>query len=297
MEQIINIRECPEWLESAADYFSAKWNIDRQLYVDSMTDSLSTEKSVPRWYLMLRGDEIIGGFGLIENDFMIRTDLYPWLCGLYIEPSERGRQLGSKLLAHGRFEADKLGFQKVYLNTDHIGYYERYGWRYMGDFSHQSGVDARVYEADTMRIETTRLILRPFTESDAEAASYNCVEIFARSVMTEQARSRTLTSLDYNSKQPIVAYHMSDMVLETEESAREWIIMTNNGLNHHEPCQILAIERKNDGKVIGLMGVAPQRTIGNEVEILFGVADEYQNNGYATEAGKAMIWWAFEQAG
>ena len=70
-----------------------------------------------------------------------------------------------------------------------------------------------------------------------------------------------------------------------------------NGLSHHEPCQILAIERKNDGKVIGLMGVAPQRTIGNEVEILFGVADEYQNNGYATEAGKAMIWWAFEQAG
>ena len=51
MNQIINVRECPEWLDRAADYFSSRWNIDRQLYVDSMTDSLSTEKSVPRWYL------------------------------------------------------------------------------------------------------------------------------------------------------------------------------------------------------------------------------------------------------
>ena len=77
VEQIINIRECPEWLERAADYFSSKWNMDKKLYLDSMNDSLSTEKPVPRWYLMLRGDNIIGGFGLIDNDFMVRTDLCP----------------------------------------------------------------------------------------------------------------------------------------------------------------------------------------------------------------------------
>lgn len=151
MIQIINIREHPEWLERAADYLSSKWGIDRQLYIDSMNDSLAPEKSVPRWYLMLRGDGIIGGFGLIENDFMVRTDLCPWLCALYIEPSERGRQLGAKLLEHGRRQAAELGFERVYLNTDHVGYYEKYGWRYMGDFAHQSGVDTRVYEAGAIR--------------------------------------------------------------------------------------------------------------------------------------------------
>ena len=167
MEKVINVRECPEWLDSAADYFSVKWNIDRQLYIDSMNDSLSTKNAVPRWYLMLRDDEIIGGFGLIENDFMIRTALCPWLCALYVEPAERGRQLGAKLLAHGCLEAARLGFSKVYLNTDHVGYYEKYGWRHIGDFAHQSGVDARVYEADAVRIETSCLILRQFTDSDA----------------------------------------------------------------------------------------------------------------------------------
>ena len=145
---IINIRDNPEWIDQAADYYSSRWGIDRQIYLDSINDSIITSSPVPRWYLMLNENEIIGGFGLIENDFMIRTDLCPWLCAVYIEPSERGKQYGAKLLEHGRIEAGKLGFNKVYLCTDHVGYYERYDWRYIGDHPHQSGEDTRVYEAD-----------------------------------------------------------------------------------------------------------------------------------------------------
>jgi len=149
MNRIIDIREYPEWLDHGANYFSSRWNIKKQLYADSMNDSISTSKPVPRWYLMLCDDKIIGGYGLIENDFMVRTDLCPWLCALYIEPSERGKHFGAQLLEHCRAEAAKLGFEKVYLNTDHVGYYEKYNWRYIGDFAHTSGDDARVYEADT----------------------------------------------------------------------------------------------------------------------------------------------------
>ena len=151
MISIINIREHPQWVELAADYFSSKWKVDRQLYLDSITDSLTTENPVPRWYLMQRGEDIIGCYGLIENDFMVRDDLCPWLCALYIEPAERRQQLGAKLLAHSRREAKKLGYDKVYLNTDHIGYYEKYGWSYIGNFAHQSGDDARVYESAAIR--------------------------------------------------------------------------------------------------------------------------------------------------
>ena len=147
---IINIRQCREWLERAADYFSSRWQIDRQLYLDSMQDSLTTNEPVPRWYLLVEGEEIVGGYGLIDNDFMVRTDLCPWLCALYVEPAKRGQQLGEKLLEHSRYEAEKLGFEKIYLNTDHVGYYEKYGWYYLGDFAHQSGDNTRVYEIVAM---------------------------------------------------------------------------------------------------------------------------------------------------
>jgi len=122
---------------------------------------------------MLRESEIIGAYGLIENDFMVRTDLYPWMCALYVEPTERGKQLGEKLLMHSRTEAAKLGFDKLYLNTDHVGYYEKYDWRYIGDFAHQSGDDARVYEADAVIDE-----LEEMSEFfNARAESYDAVHV------------------------------------------------------------------------------------------------------------------------
>ena len=46
------------------------------------------------------------------------------------------------------------------------------------------------------------------------------------------------------------------------------------------------------------MGVIPQKKINGEVEILYEIADEYQKNGFATEAvaaaAAALIKWFFE---
>lgn len=147
--KILNVRDNPEYLETAADYLSSKWEIDRQVYFDSVSDSISTYNELPRWHLMEYDGKIIGSFGLIENDFMVRKDLSPWLCALYIEPHMRGKELGAALLEHGRKEAQKMGFSKLYLCTDHIGYYEKYGWNYFGDEESEFGGATRVYVIDT----------------------------------------------------------------------------------------------------------------------------------------------------
>ena len=77
---------------------------------------------------MIKNDSIIGCFGLITNDFISRQDLYPWLCALFVEEHERGKQLGARMLEFGLNEADKLGYSKVYLCTSHNNFYEKYGW-------------------------------------------------------------------------------------------------------------------------------------------------------------------------
>jgi ribosomal-protein-alanine N-acetyltransferase len=122
-------------------------------------------------------------------------------------------------------------------------------------------------------LETPRLILRQFTETDAAAASYN-------------------------SKQPIVAHNMSDMVLHTEEEALKWIQWINNDkFDISIPCVMLAVVLKSSKKCIGLVGVSPKYEINNEIEISYEIAEEYQGHGYGTEAAKAIIWWAFEKGG
>lgn len=144
--KIISIRENPEYLERGIDYFTAKWGIDRRIYADCISHSITTDNPLPRWYLLLYDDEIIGSYGLITNDFISRQDLYPWLCALYIEESHRGQQLGAMLLEHGRAEAAKLGFSKLYLCTDHNGYYEKYGWKHIADGYHPWGEKSKIYE-------------------------------------------------------------------------------------------------------------------------------------------------------
>jgi predicted N-acetyltransferase YhbS len=99
---------------------------------------------------MLRDDIVIGSYGLIVNDFISRQDLWPWLAALYIEEYERGKELGSYLLEHGRAEAAKLGFQILYLSTSHVGYYEKYGWRFIGYGYDVGGESTRIYEINTI---------------------------------------------------------------------------------------------------------------------------------------------------
>ena len=140
------MRDNPEYLEIAVDYFSSKWRIARQIYFDCISHSLTTESPLPRWFLMLKGDIVIGCYGLITNDFISRQDLMPWLCALYVEKDFRGSKLGSKLLGHGIHETEKLGFKKAYISTDHTGYYEKYGWSYIGNGYGVSGEEARIYE-------------------------------------------------------------------------------------------------------------------------------------------------------
>ena len=57
-------------------------------------------------------------------------------------------------MAHGRGEAHHLGFEKVYLCTDHSGYYEKYGWKPIGKGFHPWGEESKIYEIASRQGET-----------------------------------------------------------------------------------------------------------------------------------------------
>lgn len=150
--KIISIRNCPDYAERAIDWFHSKWGIDRKEYEKSIYDCISNGRGIPQWYLAIdEDDEIIGGCGLIQNDFVDRTDLFPYLCALFVEERARGNAIGSKLLEHARIDAGNLGFEKLYLCTDHTSYYEKYGWRYIAIGHHPWGETSRIYEAPAIK--------------------------------------------------------------------------------------------------------------------------------------------------
>ena len=148
MIEVISLREHPVLCDAVIAYFQAKWASDASLmvYDDCIRHSLTTENPLPRWYLLTDGGKIIGCAGLITNDFISRMDLYPWICALYVEESHRGKALGQRLLARAEADAKHAGFSAVYLCTDHIGYYEHYGYTHIGTGYHPWGESSRIYE-------------------------------------------------------------------------------------------------------------------------------------------------------
>lgn len=148
--KVISLREHPQLKDVAISYFQNKWDsVWPVIYEDCITHSLHTTSALPQWYLMMDNDEIIGCAGLITNDFISRMDLYPWICALFIEENSRGKELGSLLLQRAKEDALKAGFQNVYLCTDHIGLYEKYGFRYIGQGYHPWKEKSRIYSSPT----------------------------------------------------------------------------------------------------------------------------------------------------
>ncbi len=145
---LIRVDEHPELAEAAAKWYSEKWDIPVDAYRESISQSLAGRGVFPRWYLVLdRGGGIAAGAGLIDNDFHDRPDLSPNVCAVYTEPPHRRRGLARALLGRIRADAAERGVERLYLVTDHTGFYERCGWRYLCDVRDDCGTTSRMYTA------------------------------------------------------------------------------------------------------------------------------------------------------
>lgn len=126
----ITLRERPELKAAAAEWFHCKWSIPAKAYLDCIDEYLN-QKTEYGWYLCLDGDKIVGGLGVIENDFHNRKELYPNICAVYTEQEYRGKGIAGNLLNMAVEDMRSKGISPVYLITDHTSFYERYGWEFL----------------------------------------------------------------------------------------------------------------------------------------------------------------------
>ena len=134
MEQhtIIRLTDRPEYKESMAQWFHEKWGIPKHAYLDSMNACLKGESAVPQWYAVVEDGRIIGGLGVIENDFH---------AGGAVDAPLADGHMGLKAIFRGGIAGEMLhfvcedmkgrGVPVLYLVTDHTSFYERYGWRFL----------------------------------------------------------------------------------------------------------------------------------------------------------------------
>lgn len=126
----ITLRERPELKDDAAQWFHQKWGVPVDAYLACMDAYLANETEYG-WYLCLNGGNIVGGMGVIENDFHDRKDLAPNVCAVYTEKDYRCQGIVGHLLGLVVEDMRSKGISPLYLVTDHVGFYERYGWEFL----------------------------------------------------------------------------------------------------------------------------------------------------------------------
>ena len=128
--EFITLREKSELKNTAAEWFNSKWGVPTEAYLECMDAYLNNETEYGL-YLCLDGDKIIGGLGVIENDFHDRKDLTPNVCAVYTDEEYRGQGIAGKLLNFVVDDMKSKGVSPIYLVTDHTGFYEKYGWEFL----------------------------------------------------------------------------------------------------------------------------------------------------------------------
>lgn len=105
---------------------------------------------------------------------------------------------------------------------------------------------------------------------------------------TERLSLRTLTEADAG-----LIKNFSDE-FENEIDALEWIRWLHN---RNDVCYMFYIWLRQTRDLIGRVYFHSKAELGGEVELGYGINEEHRCKNYATEAAKAVVRFAFEQAG
>mgnify|MGYP003303408069 CR=1 FL=1 len=96
-------------------------------------------------FIMADGDKLVSFCTLTCRDCIKDDTLFPWVGFVFTAPDYRGKRYSGEVIEAACKRALRQGFDKVYLATDHIGLYEKYGFTYMESRTDIYGEESRIY--------------------------------------------------------------------------------------------------------------------------------------------------------
>lgn len=249
-------------LIEACDWGAAKF-LAQLLKEDRFFEMLGGEGDV---YLLMDGGKLVSFLTLTKQDVIRDESMFPWIGFVFTQPEYRGHRYSEKLMNYAENVAKRRGHTQVYVATDHVGLYEKYGYDYLENRIGYWGEESRVLrkqwkKENHMRIETERLIITKFTMDMAEAVHLN--------------------SLDEDNRR-----FVPDEVFETVEDAADTIgflmgVYENGGGPLVYPVLL------KDNTCVGYVQAVPLDD--GTWEVGYHIGGAYTKRGYATEAVKAFL--------
>ncbi len=144
MMKIIDYFACENqahWIAAIADN---EWRAAKYLARKLANGEFHQEVGDGTVYLLTEGDKLVSFLTLAERD-CVDVPYGPWIGFVHTAPAYRGHRHSGSLIDHACAVAREHRVQRVYLCTDHVGLYEKYGFTWLENRVNVYGEDSRIY--------------------------------------------------------------------------------------------------------------------------------------------------------
>lgn len=144
--QVIDYFNCDRpdhWLSQIK---KSDWSAGQYLYEllkENKLKNLVGENA--RVLMLIEGNELISFCTYAEKDDIQPTELTPWMGFVYTFPEYRGHHYVGCLFQEIEKLAKAEGVQDIFISTNHIGLYEKYGCTFYQIMKDIEGEPSRVY--------------------------------------------------------------------------------------------------------------------------------------------------------
>lgn len=132
--EIISIKKDNQYLEEYIKLCNQEWGTrrdDMKSYIQEKKNKILKTDAALAILGLIEDDNLIGFISLLKEDGEDRKDLTPWYATIYVKKEYRNKGY-SKILNDAIIEeARKLGYDKIYLKTELVNYYEKFGAKYL----------------------------------------------------------------------------------------------------------------------------------------------------------------------
>ena len=148
--KIYTIRERPDLIPAMLESLEEHWPTCMPWIKKHMKTVLETGGPIPDAYIAVEDGKIVGGYTLAIKELLYSQDRGLWIATLYMDPAFRGKHLSPILIEHARRRGGELGYEKIYLATEHTNYYEKYGFYTIGPDACAWGEPTQMFENTTL---------------------------------------------------------------------------------------------------------------------------------------------------
>lgn len=142
MELKIITTECNEWRIVAEYAQNCSWSAGKALAREMLNNNFTDWERV---IIAIEQGSIAGYCTVTKTDCIPNLAYTPYIGFIFVDEHYRGNRLSQKLIIYAMEYLKNLGFSEVYLVSDHINLYEKYGFEVIDKKIAPWGEEEKIY--------------------------------------------------------------------------------------------------------------------------------------------------------